>query len=529
MADSEKGKEDLLGRNLVLMFDGTWNVRGNWTNVARMFEAVDRVKEVPTEYTRWKADNFHPDGEPKPRDGERVQLVKYITGVGTHETWRKVSSLAGAMWGYGLSQIMLEGYLWLSENYRTHDRIFVFGFSRGAFTARALVSLLHMCRGVLKLDPKMSDAAKKKLLETAYDLYTKRNESKKDNDALKQFGLDKCRRVRVKMVGVWDTVGALGVPDSLSNITPTWYNAPIRWGLSAMMTQIQKRNYYRFFNQGLPCIVDEAYHALAIDEHRVDFLPSLWNKRKQLKPHDDDEALGIVLPKEQIVEQCWFVGSHCNVGGGVDNDLDPEDLWQLSYEWMQQKAENAGLRFKWHYNSNGNRWRWLREVENSFELMGNGFYKNTHTRVDRAIIREKLSMAGGKAESLHWSVKLRMENDPKYRPPALESHPKEFGYRFQHPLKAIDGADFVPALVEDDQGKKYHTEIPFEPMEEIEYCSCREEWTERKKVPEGPAKEKSVYVHPLVLQNLQGKMPEHKYGKSESDHFGRNGSQNHID
>jgi uncharacterized protein (DUF2235 family) len=103
------------GRNLVVMFDGTWNSRDSWTNIGRIFEAVDRVDEK-------SADAFQRAGE-EARKGEPVQLVKYIPGLGTGVTGK----LSGGMFGYGLSEKMKEGYRWLSKNYRPHDQIFVFG------------------------------------------------------------------------------------------------------------------------------------------------------------------------------------------------------------------------------------------------------------------------------------------------------------------------------------------------------------------------------------------------------------------
>lgn len=192
-------------RRLVLMFDGTWNEKDDWTNVARMSEAIDCVPDDAADQAQ------NSEAEPKP-----VQLVKYLEGVGT--AW--FGKLLGGSFGYGLSEIIEEGFLWLSNQYQEGDEIFVFGFSRGAYSARSLVSLVHRCGGMLAKKEggkamKLSDP----LLKEAYGLYRGYSETTEEANAaydqkLKAFGAKHCQKVRVKMLGVWDTVGSLGVPAS---------------------------------------------------------------------------------------------------------------------------------------------------------------------------------------------------------------------------------------------------------------------------------------------------------------------------
>jgi len=112
--------------------------------------------------------------------------------------------------------------------------------------------------------------------------------------------------VRVKCIGVWDTVGSLGVPVS---------GVPF------------SREYYQWHDTELSKIVEHAYHALAIDEHRKDFAPALWTARNA---------------QTTKVEQRWFVGAHSNVGGGEHGDVLPN----LSMEWLQAKAADCGLAFR---------------------------------------------------------------------------------------------------------------------------------------------------------------------------------------
>lgn len=376
-----------------------------------MAEAIDCVADNKVEEAQTS------DVEPKP-----VQLVKYLEGVGT--AW--FGKLLGGSFGYGLSEIIEEGFLWLSNQYIEGDEIYVFGFSRGAYSARSLVSLVHRCGGVLKRKSggkhrTLSDP----LLKEAYGLYRGYAETKDGinaayNKKLQEFGAQHCDRVRVRMVGVWDTVGSLGIPDSAFKsknplIAPILHILGDKSPLS--------RSHYQFHDQGLPCIVDDAYQALAIDEHREDFSPTLWDSRK---------------PQNKAVEQCWFVGSHCNVGGGDKND----DLWQLSYEWMQDRAISCGLRFKWCYRA-GDKWSsWRTTPEDSYHKFMNGMYALTKPPIDRVI-------GANGAESLHASVKLRIENNPEYQPKGLA---------------------IIPCV---DPHKKFKTEIPYIKLP-VKICNCQE-------------------------------------------------------
>lgn len=341
-------------RRLIVMFDGTWNEPEDWTNVARMKEAIDTG----------------------PVENGVEQEVKYFAGVGTN--W--FGKILGATMGFGLSEIIKDAYLWLSTRFNEGDEVFVFGFSRGAYSARSFVSLLHNCHGCLK-----KDVTTDRKVEEAYDLYRDAKVHVNDPKML-AFTSKYCRPVRVKMIGVWDTVGALGIPESAFQSKTIF--KPLMHILS--YTPIN-RSHYQFHGQGLPCIVDEAYHALAIDEHREDFAPTLWLNMKR---------------QNKVLEQCWFVGSHSNVGGGVEND----DLWQLSYEWMQNKAIALGLRYKWTYQA-GDQWpHWRTDLESSFKNMAYGVYAMLNKEYKR-------TLGESVGEILHPSVVARIENSRgKYCP-----------------------------------------------------------------------------------------------------------------
>jgi hypothetical protein len=191
--------------------------------------------------------------------------------------------------------------------YEPGDQLFLFGFSRGAYTARSLVGLIRNC-GLLKREHRAR-------IEEAYKLYRDRDPKTHPNaDQAAQFRAQYSHEPRVHCIGVWDTVGALGVPTS----------GPVGWFT---------RNQYGFHDVRLSGRVDHAFHALAIDERRKPFAPALW----EIPDSDLQDAA-----RSQRVEQVWFAGVHSDVGGGYP-DCSPSDAALL---WMMDKAESCGLALK---------------------------------------------------------------------------------------------------------------------------------------------------------------------------------------
>ena len=179
-------------KRLALFLDGTWNVVADNTNVWRMKSLC----------------------APQGTDGLR-QLVYYNAGVGTQFG----SRVRGGMFGYGLDQVVIESYEWLIEQYEEGDEIFIFGFSRGAYTARSLAGLVAKC-GLLMPGAPLG-------VKQMYERYRRGSEARtlwalhaEPQTAMagalsveEQWMLKYSMRVPIKLVGVWDTVGALGVPD----------------------------------------------------------------------------------------------------------------------------------------------------------------------------------------------------------------------------------------------------------------------------------------------------------------------------
>jgi len=218
------------------------------------------------------------------------QLVYYDRGVGTGGFFDRILGGAG---GHGLFKNVKQAYRFLVENYREGDRICIFGFSRGAYTARSLAGLVTAV-GILR---------KKYLadIDSAFRLYRK---PRKFGNILNDYRQNFCYPDNaVLFVGVWDTVGTLGIPVSGLRLLTAWR--------------------YKFHNTRLSPYVLNAYHAIALDEKRIPFRPTLW--------------LAENLSKNQKVEQRWFPGTHSNIGGGYQD----AGLSDTAFMWMLEKLKDT--------------------------------------------------------------------------------------------------------------------------------------------------------------------------------------------
>lgn len=267
--DGQGERENIM--KLVVFADGTWNrpeSNGTGTNVVRLHNvAID--------------------------DAGKGQITFYDPGVGT-TLWDKIQ---GGLFGSGISQNIKQCYQFLVENWGDHPgesahQIYLFGFSRGAYTVRSLGGLL----GTVGLVRKVSD------IDEAYGLY--REGTEQQREAFRQT--QAVASPRITMIGVWDTVGALGIPLS-------WLNQfnPVP---------------HKFHNTKLGDKVDAAYHAVAIDERRTAYTPTLWD------PLPDGST--------RTLEQVFFPGVHSDVGGGYTDD---RRLGDLTLEWMARRARRHGM------------------------------------------------------------------------------------------------------------------------------------------------------------------------------------------
>ncbi|MEW9571097.1 DUF2235 domain-containing protein [Rhodanobacter sp. Si-c] len=282
-------------RRLVVLIDGTWSRPESNTNVERLRRLI------------------------APSDAAGIeQLVHYVTGVGEVPG---LAYLLGGAFGYGLSGNVKDGYRWLCGQWRPGDEIWLFGFSRGAYAARSLGGLLRKC-GLLRRDGNavITSAA----VAMAYAFY-RDTAIKPGDDAAMTWRATHSLETDIHFIGVWDTVGALGIP-----YTAAWF--PFA------------RAHYRFHDTDLSRIVKHAYQALALDEHRAAFAPCKWMRNPAtLAPGESPTAK---KPEQIEVEQRWFVGSHADVGGGNGHDATghhPDPLPDLPLAWLQHKAMAAGL------------------------------------------------------------------------------------------------------------------------------------------------------------------------------------------
>jgi len=282
-----------MSKRIILSFDGTWNTpdhKDKYQNDSQL---------DPTNVYK-----FHQAILDQDPDG-KVQKKYYDTGVGT-QWYDKVS---GGYFGFGLFENIRQGYEKLVDWYQAGDEIFLIGFSRGAYTARSLVGLIRNA-GLLK--PEHRDK-----IEQAYKLYCQRDEGP-DTEEAKIFRRNySLSEVRIKFMGVWDTVGALGIPIKLLEKFSSVKN----------FVEHFNQEHFGFHDTKLSSIVEHAYHALAIDEHRQPYEATLWSNT-EYSPH-------------QVVEQRWFIGAHANVGGGYRDT----QLSDISLKWMQDRAATVGLAF----------------------------------------------------------------------------------------------------------------------------------------------------------------------------------------
>ncbi len=269
-------------KRLVVCCDGTW-ARPDSKYVTNV-EKIARTIQIS------------PD-----RAGGVTQLVYYISGVGGGSFL--ADRILGGAFGFGLAHNVVACYRFLAQNYEPGDEIFIFGFSRGAYTARSLAGMIAKVGLLTRLslvEERLRDAVhiyqKQKLAEGAF------------GSSIEEFTHDHCHSPRLRFLGVFDTVGALGVPG-------------FRWRTP------------RFHDVQLSAQVDCARQALSIDETRLIFAPTLWEIPANA-PADASTA-------DPRVKQVWFEGAHADIGGGYEES----GLSDTTLLWMVKEARAEGLIF----------------------------------------------------------------------------------------------------------------------------------------------------------------------------------------
>jgi uncharacterized protein (DUF2235 family) len=267
-------------KRLIVLFDGTWNDATEGDAPTNVFHLATAIHAS--------------------RGTDKQQIALYLQGVGTRGS--KADRLWDGAIGGGLDEAILSAYMFLAQNYIPADKgvpadeIFLFGFSRGAFSARSLCGFIT-ASGLLK---------RQTLVKVAEAWRYYRTPPGARDPA--HYTVDRHKGVEVQCLGVWDTVGSLGIPNGL--IFAGTPNAE-----------------YQFHDTSPSPLVRNAFHALAIDEFRDEFVPTLWT--------------GDQPPKTRI-EQVWFAGAHSDVGGGYQDRA----LANIPLRWMAERAAACGLKLE---------------------------------------------------------------------------------------------------------------------------------------------------------------------------------------
>ena len=261
----------------------------------------------------WSTADQTQDGVPTPSNVVRLfnltvedakQRKYYHPGVGTSGL---VDKALGGSIGLGLDRNIQSGYRWLCANYQAGDRIYLFGFSRGAYTARSLGGFATRF-GLLDetgLDEKTLWSRVQELFRDGYRVKGAKRKAWLDKGWKFKAGEDGTPDIPVHFIGVWDTVGALGIPDHLG-----------------VLNLLEEPGKYKFHDTQLNPLVKHARHAMAVDEMRQSFEPTLWTRTEG-----------------RDVKQVWFPGAHSDVGGGYRET----GLSDGALAWMVAEAEDKGM------------------------------------------------------------------------------------------------------------------------------------------------------------------------------------------
>jgi len=291
-------------KNIILCADGTGNRGGETpdTNVYRMYQAVDLHQP----------------------ERKREQITFYDNGVGTSSN-KYIKAITGGL-GFGFRKNVCDLYEFLALNYNHGDLVYLFGFSRGAATVRAFGGMLQECGLIDRThqtcltDGKFDYEKFVLQIKKAFQHY----KTKQGQQLKKTIGV---KEVRIKFLGIWDTVSALGFPYHRSS--DSWagdlQERPLLvWLLRAIDEFFDFGPFaHKFYNYTPNEIVDHVYHAIAIDDERKSFLPRIW---------DETYLKG-------KISQVWFAGMHADVGGGYYQT----ELAYVTMLWMMERAEHHGL------------------------------------------------------------------------------------------------------------------------------------------------------------------------------------------
>jgi uncharacterized protein (DUF2235 family) len=279
-----------MSKNIVVCCDGTGNeVEGNLSNVLKLFRIAQKNEQ------------------------QRVYYNPGIGTIGSRDPWMRLKQNAKAVFGlttgYGLDDDILGAYRFVAEQFEAGDQIFLFGFSRGAYTIRALAGFIHMV-GLLPPD-------QLNIADYALTAYKRASEENDLSIAWNFSQIAGGRRATIKFVGAWDTVASVLVPRR-DRIIPTLLMLP-----------------YTRINPS----VEVFRHAMAIDERRRMFRLNRWASPQPFVANRFDRSAPAVM---QDIKQVWFAGVHADIGGGYPET--ESGLSKFPLAWMIEEAVMHGLK-----------------------------------------------------------------------------------------------------------------------------------------------------------------------------------------
>jgi uncharacterized protein (DUF2235 family) len=367
-----------MSKNIIFCADGTWNNSGTEaenkveavSNVYKLFNHLSGVATTPIEL-KVKTGQILEYEKSYAETGQLKQIAKYINGVG-NSAFKLNRAMGGAL-GFGLIERIARGYTFISRNYQPGDSIYIVGFSRGAYTARALAGLIA-AKGVLATKFQQGDANSYDMAQRAwysyrsgitYEKYSHRLQNLLTAfTSLKNYILsttiqdsDFIKGVPVRVVGVWDTVGSLGIPD-------------FEFGDK----RAEVKDAFSFADLDLSQQVQYGLHAIALDEARMLFTPTLWNARAG-------------------IQQVIFPGAHSDVGGGYAE----HGLSDGALQWMMQQLQHYGVFFKEDIEDVApNAMATAHKPWKSLLKLGNGLGKRVFYKKDNVIAHDSLLKRIGK-------------------------------------------------------------------------------------------------------------------------------------
>jgi uncharacterized protein (DUF2235 family) len=384
-----------MAKQIIFCADGTWNGPENETGKS-VADGDDKAGELSGD-TVTNVVKFFSNlaGRPTPEtamlhdeqekvlldaSGTVVQIAKYLHGVG--DSRNAAMKVLGGVFGVGVIARIVRGYTFISRHYQPGDSIHILGFSRGAYTARALAGMIGRV-GLLnpaRYDVNDKDEAYRRGVAAwrrskGITLSGKTKITALANrflDFIESFiargdltDADLIVNVPVKSVAVWDTVGSMGVPLYLSD---------------------KRYDVFQFTDTKLSDKVENGFHAMAIDEQRLDFPVTQWERRAG-------------------VEQVWFVGAHADVGGGYAEQ--ESRLSDVALEWLMQKVGGVGVRLATPLTRIPNCQCGAQQIHMPWEKSPFKLLPKSHRKPTTE-------------DTFHASVVQRWKLDASYRPKALE-------------------------------------------------------------------------------------------------------------